>query len=186
METAQARQRLGQILRQISLERGRFVLSSGRESDYYLDCRKTTLNAEGSFLVGKLVLQAIDERNWRPAAVGGLTLGADPIAAATAVVSYVDERPIDAFIVRKQIKQHATRRQIEGMPPAGSPVVIVEDVVTSGSSALLAAEACRQAELQVLGVVAIVDRQEGGREAIEREDLPLVTLFTARELLDED
>ncbi|RMG45370.1 MAG: orotate phosphoribosyltransferase [Acidobacteria bacterium] len=183
MQANAKRERLAQLLRELSLRRGRFRLASGRESDYYLDCRRTTLSAEGATLVGELVLAALDRRGWRPAAVGGLTLGADPVAVATAVVSQISGRPVAAFIVRKKPKDHGTGRRIEGCPPPGSRVVLVEDVVTTGGSALEAAGACREAGLEILGAVAIVDREEGGREAIEAAGIPLEALFTASELL---
>lgn len=177
------RERLATILDRESVRRGRFVLASGKTSDYYLDCRRTTLHPEGAYLVGELVLAAIRQEGWPATAVGGLTLGADPIATAVAVVSFNRETPLSAFLVRKEAKQHGTGNRIEGAPVAGSRVVIVEDVITSGGSALLAAEACRDAGLQVVGCVAIVDREEGGRERIEHVGIPVRSLFTATELL---
>lgn len=183
MDARDLKARLAAILRSESLQRGHFVLASGKTSDYYLDCRRTTLHAEGADLVGRLVLAAIDARGWRPSAVGGLTLGADPVAAATAVISHQQNRPLHAFLVRKKSKDHGTRQQIERLPERGSAVVLVEDVVTTGGSAIQAAEAARGAGLEVLGVVGLVDREEGGREALAEAGYELEALFTARELL---
>lgn len=183
MTSDSKRHRLTEILRSESLRKGDFVLASGRRSTYYLDCRRTTLHAEGAFLVGHLILEAIDRRGWRVAAVGGLTLGADPMATAAAVVSHIQGRPVHAFLVRKEAKAHGTGQQIEGAPPAGSAVVLVEDVITTGGSTLIARDACRAAGLEVRGVVALVDREEGGRAALEAEGLAVEALFTAKELL---
>lgn len=177
------RARLAEILRAESLRRGHFVLASGRTSDYYLDCRRTTLHPEGAYLVGCEVLDAIRRRGWDCVAVGGLSLGADPIAAATAVVSHLRKSPVHAFLVRKEAKAHGTGQRIEGAPPSGSPVVLVEDVITTGGSSLIALEACEAAGLPVAGLVAIVDRQEGGRENLEARGLAVEALYTARELL---
>lgn len=183
MTREQMRRRLAEILQVESIKKGDFVLASGRRSNYYLDCRRTTLHPEGAYLVGKLVLDAVDRRGWGATAVGGLTLGADPIATAAAVVSYLDERPIRAFLVRKEAKAHGTGQQIEGAPAAGAPVVLVEDVITTGGSTLVAKEACAAAGLVVKGVVALVDREEGGRAALEAAGLEVEALFTAKELL---
>lgn len=184
MSTEALRERLARILRDESLETGEFVLASGRKSNYYLDCRRTTLHPEGAWLTGQLVLEAMTRRGWPADAVGGLTLGADPIAAATAVVSHLQGSPVPAFLVRKSTKAHGTGRRIERCPDAGSRVVLVEDVVTSGGSVLDAAGACRAADLEVLGVVTLVDREEGGRTALAESGLELEALFTASELLD--
>src|SRR5262245_51312162 len=173
--------RLADVLRERSILRGRFTLASGRESTWYLDCRKTTLDPEGATLVGRCILDRIDREGIQPAAVGGLTLGADPIAAAVAVVSWQAGRPIPAFIVRKSAKDHGTGRRIEGWLPEGKPVLIVEDVVTSGGSSLEAIAAVEQAGATVAGIVAIVDREEGGAEALR--NYPFFPLFRAKELL---
>ena len=178
------RERLKKILLAESVERGDFVLASGRKSSYYLDCRRTTLHAEGAWLTGHLVLDALERRGWVPDAVGGMTLGADPIAAATAVLSFERDRPVPAFLVRKEAKAHGTGRAIERCPPEGSKVVLVEDVVTSGGSVLKAADACLEAGLSILGIVVIVDREEGGAEALGARGLELEALFTATELLE--
>ncbi len=179
----ETRERLAQILREESIRRGHFVLASGRTSDYYLDCRRTTLHPEGAYLVGCEVLDSLARRGWTCAAVGGLSLGADPIATAAAVVSHLRGTPLRAFLVRKEAKAHGTGQRIEGAPPSGSPVVLVEDVITTGGSSLIALEACEAAGLPVAGLVAIVDRQEGGRENLEARGLAVEALFTASELL---
>lgn len=183
MTAGEMRRRLLGILREESVRRGQFVLASGRTSNYYLDCRRTTLHPEGAFLVGHLVLDALARRGWVVEAVGGLTLGADPIATAASVISYVEGRPLRAFLVRKEAKTHGSRQQIEGAPPPGSAVALVEDVITTGGSTLTALEACQLAELRVRGVVALVDREEGGRAVLEGRGLAVEALFTAQELL---
>jgi len=184
MTVAEMQRRLAEILRAESIKRGDFVLASGRKSNYYLDCRRTTLHPEGAYLVGHLVLEALTRRGWVVSGVGGLTLGADPIATAAAVISHIQGRPIPAFLVRKEAKTHGARQQIEGAPASGSSVVLVEDVITTGGSTIVAWEACQAAGLEVRGVVALVDREEGGRKALEERGLPVEALFTARELLD--
>src|SRR3990172_3079838 len=126
--------RLSEVLRDRSILKGRFKLASGRESDYYIDCRKTTLDPEGANLVGRCILARIDREGIHPAAVGGMTLGADPIAAAVAVLSWQAGRPIPAFLVRRAAKDHGTGRRIEGWLPAEKDVLVVEDVVTTGGS----------------------------------------------------
>ena len=174
-------QRLAEVIRQRSILRGSFTLASGRQSSWYLDCRKTTLDPEGATLVGRCILERIEREGIEPAAVGGLTLGADPIAASVAIASWQAGRPIPAFIVRKSAKEHGTGRRIEGWLPEGKPALIVEDVVTSGGSSLEAITAVEQAGATVAGVVAIVDREEGGAEALKK--YPFYPLFKAKDLL---
>ena len=173
--------RLAEVLRERSVLKGHFTLASGRTSHYYLDCRRTTLDPEGATLVGRCILDLIDREGLRPGAVGGLTLGADPIAAAVAVLSWQAGRPIPAFIVRKAAKDHGTGRRIEGWLPQGSEVLIVEDVVTSGGSSLEAIAAVEAAGARVGAVVAVVDREEGGSKALER--YRFFSLFRAVDLL---
>jgi orotate phosphoribosyltransferase len=179
------RERLRQILSSTSVRRGQeFVLASGRRSTVYCDARLTTCRAEAIPLIGRLFLALIRERGWRPAAVGGMTLGADPIVIAVARESLEDgSGPIDAFLVRKEAKGHGMRRQIEGLskePPLD--VVIVDDVCTSGDSTVKAIQASRDAGLNVLGAICLVDREEGAREAIEALGCPLDRVFTLAEL----
>ena len=183
MSGDEQRDRLAAIIREESIRRGNFTLASGKTSDYYLDCRRTTLHAEGAVLVGRVALEELDERGWRADAVGGLTLGADPISTAISITSQLEGRPMHAFLVRKAVKGHGTGQKIERCPPAGSRVVVVEDVVTSGGSLIQAVEASREAGLEVVGALTIVDRQEGGAEAIEALGLPYAALYTAGELL---
>lgn len=175
--------RLRQVLRERSLRRGDFTLASGAHSSYYIDARITTMSGHGQVLVGRVGLAAMDAAGWRPHAVGGLTLGADPVAYAIAHAATLAGRNLDAFTVRKQAKEHGTGRRIEGGLEAGAAVVVMEDVVTTGGSALRAIEALEAAGAKVLGVLAVVDREEGGRDRLEAAGYALVSLFTASELL---
>jgi orotate phosphoribosyltransferase len=171
------------LLRERSLRRGDFVLASGAPSSYYIDARLTTMSGAGQLLIGHLALAGIDARGWRPDCVGGLTLGADPVAYAIAHAAAFAHRDIDAFTVRKEAKAHGTGRLIEGNLHAGSRVVVIEDVITSGASALRAVEAVMAAGAEVLGVLAIVDREQDGRARIEKAGYGVIALFTAAELL---
>jgi orotate phosphoribosyltransferase len=177
------RARLLELLRTLSFERRKVILASGRESDFYVDCKRTTLTAEGHVLVGRLLFDRV--RRIRPLArgVGGLTLGADPIASAVALTSFLQGEPVDSFIVRKEPKGHGTGQWIEGRKtiPDGSRVVVIEDVVTTGGSALKAIERCRAENLEPVACLALVDRLEGGREAIEAQRVPLDALFTRKD-----
>jgi len=175
------KERLVALLKELSYEKKRVVLASGRESDFYVDGRQTTLNAEGSWLIGNLVLDALEPG---VDGVGGLVVGADPIAAATAAVSFHRGQPIHAFLVRKQPKGHGMQRHVEGRKslPNGSRVCVVEDTCTTGGSMLRAIELCTAEGLEVVQCLTIVDRNEGARERlaeagyrldvlVEREDL---------------
>ena len=192
------RTRLLELLRTLSFERRKVVLASGRESDFYVDCKRTTLTAEGHVLVGRLLLGRIRRLPPPVHGVGGLTLGADPIASAVATASFLElERwraaggkgaapaTCDAFVVRKEPKGHGTGQWIEGRKtlPDGSRVVVIEDVVTTGGSAHKAIECCRAEQLVPIACLALVDRQEGGREAIEALGVPLDALFTRGDFL---
>ena len=160
-------------------ETASFKLAHGGTSCFYFNCKKVTLDPEGQYLIGNLVLRAI--RDLAPHAVGGLTLGADPIANAVAYASWVEKCPIQSFVVRKKQKDHGTAALIEGKVKAGDRVVVVDDVVTTGSSTLQAVEACRAAGLEVVKVVALLDRQEmNGRENILKE-VPLVEAVVTRD-----
>lgn len=174
---------LYQLLADRSAQRGRFTLSSGRESTLYIDARLTTMSPEGLVLIGTLGLEALERSDWNVQAVGGLTLGADPVAYAIAYRSALEDRPVRAFTVRKEPKGHGTGRVIEGPFQQGDRVAVVEDVITTGGSALRAASAVRENGGLVMGVLAIVDRNEGGREALEREGLAVTALTQATEII---
>ncbi len=176
------RERLIELLADRSFRVGEFTLASGRKSRYYVDARATTMSAEGQALIGVLGLRALDEAGLRPDAVGGLTMGADPIAYAIAHRSFLDGRPIEAFSVRKEPKEHGAGRRIEGCFEPGAAVVVVEDTITTGGSALRACEAVAEAGGRILGVLALVDREEGGRAAIEAAGHRVIALVTLSEL----
>jgi orotate phosphoribosyltransferase len=173
------------LLRERSLRTGDFVLASGARSSYYIDARLTTMSGMGQLLIGRLGLHTLDEREWNPHSVGGLTLGADPVAYAISHAAAAAGRTIDAFTVRKEAKAHGTGRILEGNLREGASVVVVEDVITSGESALRAVAAARSAGALVLGVLAVVDREEGGRARIEKAGHRVAALFTAAELLQD-
>ena len=180
-----ARSRLLSLLAQKSFRLGQFKLSSGGTSDYYIDCRTTTLDAQGSKLTGEAFLDAIRERGWQPQAIGGLTMGADPIAVSAAVLS--DGR-LHAFLVRKAEKQHGTGQRIEGFRQKGARVVIVDDVCTTGASTIQAIEAAREFGFEIVGVMCLVERTEaGGRTNVEQAaaPAPFVSLFTDRDVRQE-
>lgn len=178
-----AARRLAQLLRERSLRTGDFVLASGRRSSYYVDARRTTMSGEGQLLIGWLGLQAIDEAGWRMQAIGGLTLGADPVSYAIAHAAAAAGRELEGFTVRKEPKGHGTGRQIEGAFESGMRVVVAEDSMTTGDSALKAMRILQDAGANVVGAFVVVDREEGGRERLAEAGLDLVALFTASELL---
>lgn len=178
-----ARARLVTLLKSRSVLHGDFLLASGRRSPHYVDCRRTTMHADGLTLIGDLGLAAIRDAGWSIGAVGGLTLGADPVAYAIARASAGTNQVVHAFTVRQAAKTHGAARRIEGCFESGMQVAVVEDVVTTGASALEAAAVVRAAGGAVCGVLAVVDREEGGRAAIEREGYPVRTLVTLAELL---
>jgi len=170
------------LLLERSVRRGDFVLASGARSAYYIDARPATMSAAGQRLIGRLGLQALEAAGWAPRAVGGLTLGADPVAYAIAAASADADRPVDAFSVRKAPKEHGTSRRIEGNFKPGDAVVVVEDVITSGGSALQAIAAVQAEGGTVLGVLAVVDREEGGRRRLEEAGYAVHSLTTATRL----
>jgi orotate phosphoribosyltransferase len=175
--------RLLTLLAERSARRGHFTLASGRQSTLYIDARLTTMSPDGLALIGPLGLQALQTAGWAVDAIGGLTLGADPVSYAIAYASAVAGVPIRAFTVRKEVKAHGTGRLIEGPFRAGDRVVVIEDVITTGGSALRAAEAIRAAGGAVVGVLALVDREEGGREALEGAGLPVLALARASDIV---
>jgi orotate phosphoribosyltransferase len=184
-EQMEEHRRLRELLRTRSLRTGSFTLASGRESEYYIDARLTTMAGTGQMLIGRIGLHTLDELGWAPACIGGLTLGADPVAYAIAHTAALEGRGIDAFTVRKEAKQHGTGRRIEGAFRPGAATVIVEDVITTGESALRAIESVTDAGAIILGVLAVVDREEGGMARIRDAGHHATALFTARELLGE-
>lgn len=161
---------------------GDFVLASGRRSSYYIDARRTTMSGEGLAVIGPLALERLAARDWAPRAVGGLTLGADPVAYAIALASRARGLGIDAFTVRRATKTHGTSRRIEGCFERDAPVVVVEDVITTGQSAHDAIAAVEHEGGRVLGVLAVVDREEGGRQALERAGVAVDVLVRAADL----
>jgi orotate phosphoribosyltransferase len=171
-----------QLLRDRSLQTGDFVLASGRRSSYYIDARPTTMSAQGQQVIGRLGLAAIRQAGWRPEAVGGLTMGADPVAYAIASASTHAPPAIDAFSVRKAAKGHGAKRRIEGNFSPGMPVVVVEDVITSGQSARQAIDAVTAEGGKVVGVLSVVDRLQGGRELLESAGIVVVVLTTIHDL----
>jgi orotate phosphoribosyltransferase len=170
------------LLASRSARRGQFTLASGRQSTLYIDARLTTMSPEGLVVIGSLGLGTIRD-TWKADAVGGLTLGADPISYAISYASALTDQPLRAFTVRKEAKTHGTGKLIEGPFQAGDRVVVIEDVITTGGSALKAVAAVQAAGGTVAGVLALVDREEGGREAIEAAGVAVVSLVTARELM---
>jgi orotate phosphoribosyltransferase len=176
-----ARQELLRLLAHKSFKLGEFKLSSGSASDYYIDCRTTTLDARGSQLTGQVFLDEIRQRGWKPQAIGGLTMGADPIVVAVSVVS----GDLHGFLVRKAEKQHGTGQRIEGFREKGGRVVIVDDVCTSGASTVQAIEAAREFGFDVVGAMCLVEREEAkGRPNVEKAaaPAPFVSIFTARDV----
>ena len=176
-----SRQKLLSTLAHKSFRLGEFKLSSGGTSDYYIDCRTTTLDAKGSKLTGEVFFEEIQKRDWKPQAIGGLTMGADPIVVAVSVVS----GELDGFLVRKAEKQHGTGQRIEGFRQKGARVVIVDDVCTTGSSTVQAIETAREFGFEVVGVMCLVEREEAkGRPNVEKAaaPAPFVSIFTANDV----
>jgi orotate phosphoribosyltransferase len=188
-----ARQLLTLLSRQ-SFRLGRFKLSSGGVSDYYIDCRTTTLHAEGARLTARVFLDEIKRRKWRPRAIGGLTMGADPIVVGVAMLSALEALLLPAnavpewlhgFLVRKSEKSHGTGQRVEGFREEGARVVIVDDVCTTGASTVQAIEAAREFGFEVVGVMCLVEREESnGRPAVERaaNGVPFVSIYTAAQV----
>jgi orotate phosphoribosyltransferase len=179
-----ARQKLLSTLAHKSFRLGEFKLSSGATSDYYVDCRTTTLDAKGSRLTGEVFLEEIKSRGWKPQAIGGLTMGADPIVVAVSVVS----GELHGFLVRKAEKQHGTGQRIEGFREKGARVVVVDDVCTTGASTIQAIAAAREFGFEIVGVMCLVEREEAkGRRDVEQAaaPVPFVSIFTANDVRKE-
>jgi len=171
------------LLAERSAKRGQFTLASGMQSKYYVDARLTTMSPEGLSLIGPLALSILQQSGWEIDAVGGLTLGADPISYAISYASADSHRPLRAFTVRKEAKSHGTGKTIEGPFQEGDRVAVIDDVITTGGSALRAIEAVRAANGTVVGVLALVDREEGGRQAIEAAGIPVLSLVSASQII---
>ena len=184
-DLTEQRQRLKELLLDKSYREGKVVLSSGLESDFYIDGKQTTLDAEGAYLCGRLLYDIIRSSDETIDGVGGMTLGADPLVTAVSIVSYLENGPLPAFIVRKEPKKHGTENYIEGksnLRPGGK-VALLEDVVTTGGTLLEVIDRVKNQGFQVGLVVTVVDRQEGGREALAAKGYELHTIFTREELL---
>jgi orotate phosphoribosyltransferase len=176
-----SRPKLLSTLAHKSFRLGQFKLSSGGTSDYYIDCRTTTLDAKGSRLVGEVFLEEIQNRGWKAQAIGGLTMGADPIVTAVSVVS----GELNGFLVRKAEKAHGTGQRIEGFRDKSAKVVIVDDVCTTGASTVQAIEAAREFGFEIVGVMCLVEREEAkGRPNVEKAaaPAPFISIFTAKDV----
>jgi orotate phosphoribosyltransferase len=183
--TPSAREQLLDLLAANSFRLGEFTLSSGIKSDYYIDCRTTTLLAQGAELTGRVFLDLFQQQGWKPRAVGGLTMGADPIVVAAGVISAQAGTPVHGFLVRKSEKVHGMGRRIEGFQEKGARVVIVDDVCTTGSSTIQAIEAAREFGFEIVGVACLVEREEaGGRPAVEKAaaPAPFISVFSSSDV----
>jgi orotate phosphoribosyltransferase len=179
------REQLLNLLATNSFRLGEFTLSSGAKSDYYIDCRTTTLHAHGAELTGRVFLDLIQQQGWQPQAVGGLTMGADPIVVATSIISSQAGAPIHGFLVRKAEKAHGMGRRVEGFQEKGARVVIVDDVCTTGGSTIQAIEAAHEFGFNIRGVACLVERLEaGGRPAVEKAaaPAPFISVFTSNDV----
>jgi len=178
-----AEERLIKLLAERSTKRGQFTLASGKQSENYIDARLTTMSPEGLALIGRLALSTLHQSQWTVDAIGGLTLGADPISYAISYASAESSHPLRAFTVRKETKTHGTGKTIEGPFRQKDRVAVIEDVITTGGSALRAIEAVRAENGIVVGVLALVDREEGGRQAIETAGVPVISLVAASQII---
>jgi orotate phosphoribosyltransferase len=178
------RARLEELLVERSVRLGDFTLASGARSSYYVDARRTSMSAEGQYLIGRVGLAAIQASGLEPTHVGGLTMGADPIAYAIAHASWVAGAPLDAYSVRKQAKEHGTGQRIEGGLPTGARCLMVEDAMTTGGSTLKAIEAVQEHGAEVVGVLTLVNRSEDAQARFAKQGLPLISVFRGPELLE--
>lgn len=175
--------KLARLLMALSYVKGEVTLTSGKKSDYYFDCKQTALHPEGGYLIGKLFLEMLKGADVK--GVGGMTLGADPLVSAVAVLSHLEGRPLPGFIVRKQSKGHGTDQYLEGLKnfAPGDRVALLEDVVTTAGTLITTVERVRAAGFQVAAVLTVLDREEGGRERLAQAGLKLESIFTRKELL---
>jgi orotate phosphoribosyltransferase len=182
------KKKLLQILKARSYREGEFTLASGKKSNFYLDVKETALDPEGAFLIGTLTVDLMQREGLNPFAVGGLTLGADPLATAVSLAGFANGLKIPAFIVRKEPKGHGTLSSIEGAKtyPKGAKLVILEDTATTGGSALKAVDKVVEAGFHVLAVISVVDREEGARQAIEARGLKFFSLCSLPEIRAEN
>lgn len=174
--------RLIQLLATQSAKRGDFTLASGRKSDLYIDARLTTMSPEGLIAIGTLGFEELRLSGWKPTAIGGLTLGADPVSYAISYASANSSSPLRAFTVRKQVKTYGTQKLIEGPLRSGDHVAVIEDVITTGSSALQAIQVLQDFGATIAGIFALIDREEGGRDALEQAGFPVIALTTASQI----
>ena len=181
-DAAQTIRQLVELIEQRALKRGSFTLASGRTASFYLDAKQVVLDAQGSMLVGRAILQRLQALGELPEAIGGMSIGADPITSAAVTMAGVAGLPLKGFMVRKEPKGHGTQRYVEGPVEPGQRVVIVEDVTTTGGSSLLAIDRATEFGLQVERVVTVIDRLAGAAEAFAARGIPLEPLVTIRDL----
>lgn len=176
------RNELLQLMRAKSLFLGEVVLSSGKKSNYYLDCKLTTLDAQGAFLTGHVLLELLRKNGIKADAIGGMSMGADPLVSAVSVVSHIEKTPLPGFLIRKEAKKHGRMKQIEGIGQKVKDVVIVDEVCTTGKATQEAIDAAESEGYNVVAVISLVDREEGGSDAF-RKKYKYFSVFTATELL---
>ena len=184
MTIQEMKERLGEIILEKSFkysENPPFTLASGKQSNYYFNCKPTTLDPEGMNLIGAIIFDMLKDTGIT--AAGGLTLGADPIANALAVISYQKGKPIKSFIVRKDVKDHGTKSAIEGSVSPGDKIAIIDDVITTGGSTITAIEQARKAGLNIEMVITLIDREEGGRENILKHVDNIKSILTRTEIM---
>ena len=177
------RARLLELLKEKSYVEGEVILASGKKSDFYIDCRQSSLDAEGAYLVGQIFYHWLEQLEKKPVAVGGMTMGADPLVTATSITSFLEGDPIPGFLIRKEPKGHGLKKWIEGRGKLqdNDMVWLLEDVVTTGGSTIKALDACEAEGLKVGGVFCMVDRLEGGRDALVPRGIQLVSIFTRKD-----
>lgn len=179
------RAELKELLRRKSLVRGEITLSSGKKSDYYLDVKLTTLDPRGAYLTGQVLLETIESNGITAEAIGGMSMGADPLVSAVAVVSHMEGKPLPGFLIRKEVKQHGRMKQIEGLEKGVKNVLIVDEVCTTGKATQEAIDAALREGYTVVAVISLVDREEGGSQQL-RSKYRYYSVFTASELLAND